>query len=134
MLYVTKSKQSYDGRVDLNGSEANGAQVTISEYKGGTGQPAAYQAYADAGMAIFQDRGNKQDAKFTGGSASTFAGTLYFHNQDTYNTKVSLGGNSGNLGIQVITDRLLVHGTKSMVTIMYDGRNFEPSDRVCIVK
>lgn len=132
MLYVTKSKQNHYGRVTLNGSESNGAQITISEYKGGAGEPSGYQAYADAGMAIFQDRQNTNDAEFTGGSASTFAGTLYFHS-NSYDTNVSLSGNCGNLGIQVITDRLEVKGG-AFVTITYDGRNFEPADEVVLVK
>lgn len=134
MLYVTQSKTGQWGEVGLNGSESNGAKIDISEYKGGLGQPGLYADYAEAGMAVFQDRSNPNDAVFTGGSASSFAGTLYFHNESTWNTRVSLGGNSGNLGIQVVTDRLLVHGTKSMVTIMYDGRNFKPSKKAFLVK
>ncbi len=136
MLYVTQSKAGVQGVIQLNGSESNGAVINISEYKGGTGEPAKYQPYADAGIAIFLDRGMAQasTADFVGGSASTFAGTIYLHSEPRRDTLMRLGGNTGNLGIQVITDRLLVHGTKSMVTIMYDGRNFKPSKQVFLVK
>jgi hypothetical protein len=150
MIYVTKSLEGQFGYVNLNGSDNNGARISISQYT--ENGPANYEVYdgakiitykgcdpdykdyADAGMTIFQDRDSDQDVKIAGGTQSTFAGTLYFHNEPDCGVTVDLSGNSGNVGIQLVTDRVEVSGTNSMITINYDGRNFRPCNCAYLVK
>ena len=149
MIYVTNSDLTATGnwgQVNISGSYE---YINLTEYEYLAGDPAYYQKYdyqnyGNAGMAIFQDRRNPEDAVIIGGGNNmTMNGTLYFHctGQEagvvtppastaggTWNVTVEVGGSSGQTGIQMIVDRLLVHGDADVI-VKYDGRNFQPSNR-----
>jgi hypothetical protein len=90
-----------------------------------------------AGLVLFQDRSNPSEAFIGGGSNNNILqGTLYFHNKvgvPDYQTLLHLQGSAGNIGIQVITDRLAVSGTAEVI-IAYDGRGFQPACQSFLVK
>ncbi len=156
MIYVTNSKLDATGnwgRVDISGRYE---YIKLTEYQYLPGDPTSYQNYdyqnyGKAGMAIFQDRRNPEDAVIIGGADNmAMDGTLYFHctgqldgmavpippalpKPGTWEVIVEVGGSSGQTGIQMIVDRLLVHGDAD-IRIEYDGRNFMPSDIVYLVK
>ncbi len=149
MLYVTDDGAGNWGEINLNGSKS-GVEIHISEYIWQSGDPVAYKAYGTydpvaktgAGLAIFQDRtrapykGDIDNAQpfFAGGATSTFEGTVYLTNylangKAPANNYWSMGttvpridGGAGNIGIQLITDRLRIGGTGDVI-INYDGRN-----------
>jgi hypothetical protein len=139
MTYITQSDQGTSpwGKVDISGSYD---YIKMTEYVWQAGDPLAYQAYSQppmgAGMAIFQDRHNPEDATVRGGGAGysmTLGGTIYIHNIDTWDIQVNVGGSSGDTGIQLITDRVRILGDAN-ITIKYDGRNFQPADQSLLVK
>jgi hypothetical protein len=71
----------------------------------------------ESGVVIWQDRDNHNHATLLGASDSLVKGTLYFG----YNA-VTIGGTPAQMGNQVITGALEVHGTSNL-RIAYDGRN-----------
>jgi len=151
MVYVTNSSLDNTGnwgRVDIAG---NYEYINLTEYEYLTGDPAYYQKYdyqnyGNAGMAMFQDRENPMDAVILGGEDNmVMGGTLYFHYTGqpagmvepvplgTPYVTVEVGGTSGQTGIQLITDKVLVHGDADLL-IKYDGRNFQPANEALLVK
>jgi Flp pilus assembly protein TadG len=155
MIYVTNSKLDGTGnygRVDISGSYE---YIKLLEYEYLAGDPTYYQEYdyknyGNAGMAIFQDRRNPMDGVVIGGGNNmTMDGTLYFHCTGQadgtptppagsvpggpWDVTLEVGGSSGQTGIQMIVDRLLVHGDADVI-VKYDGRNFQPSNIVYLVK
>ncbi len=157
MVYVTNSSLDLSGnwgRVNISG---NYEYINLTEYEYLTGNPPYpddppdYQKYDyinhdNAGMALFQDRRNPMDAVVVGGEDNmVMSGTLYFHYTGqlagmvepvplgTPGVTVEVGGSSGQTGIQLITDRVLVHGDAD-IKIEYDGRNFQPAVEALLVK
>jgi Flp pilus assembly protein TadG len=136
MIYLTESIEGNYGSVDLASYE----YINMTEYEYIAGDPDYYRDYANppmgAGMCIFQDRSSPMNANITaggGGMNMTMGGTLYFHNDSTWDIQIAVGGSSGDTGIQLITDRVLIHGNGN-ITIKYDGRNFQPDSQALIVK
>ncbi len=154
MIYVTNSSLDLTGNwghVDISG---NYEYINLTEYVYLEGDPDYYRKYdylteGNAGMAMFQDRRNPREAKIVGGEDNmVMGGTLYFHctGQEagmfeppdpvpagTWDVTVEVGGTSGQTGIQLITDRVRVHGDSDLI-IKYDGRNFQPANEALLVK
>jgi hypothetical protein len=146
MFYVTQSDQGARewGHVNISG---NYEYIKLTEYEYLDGDPDYYKNYDyknydKSGMCIFQDRANSQDAVIVGGADNmVMSGTLYFHNQSVQEgvptngseVTVEVGGSCGQNGIQLITDRVLLHGDAD-IRINYDGRNFQPADQSLLVK
>ncbi|MFH1371891.1 MAG: pilus assembly protein TadG-related protein [Planctomycetota bacterium] len=80
-----------------------------------------------AGMAIFQDRNNHNDAKIIGTNALDINGTIYFPRNF-----VEIGGTGDGFGTQLIADTLWIHGD-GVLQINYDGRNPFPANKAVIV-
>lgn len=151
MVYVTEDGDGNWGEISLNG---NGAEIHISEYVSSDLSSDPYAPYSYAGLAIMQDRrrpeykGDMDPSQpfFAGGNQSSFEGTVYLHqgvytgetvDPDTitgdYTTVPRISGGAGSIGIQVITDRLIVTGNGDVI-INYDGRNKWIDADIAIVK
>jgi Flp pilus assembly protein TadG len=80
------------------------------------------------GMAIFQERGNNNEARIIGTGLMDLTGTLYFPTNH-----VELGGTGDGFGNQLIAWSAYVHGTGD-ITINYDGRNPGVANRAFLVE
>jgi hypothetical protein len=136
MVYLTHSTNGIYASVNLASYEF----IKLTEYEYIPGDPEYYRSYAKppmgAGMCIFQDRSSTRNANITAGGQGmnmTMGGTLYFHNLPDQDVLVEVSGGSGDTGIQLITDRVYLHGNGN-ITIRYDGRNFQPANQSLLVK
>jgi len=118
-LYATDGVMFYitgDGKVDMQGNGT--VQInTNSEIESGT----------YAGMAIFQDRDNLNDASIHGTGTLDIVGTIYFPQNH-----VLITGTGDGFGTQLIANTIEISGTGTM-QINYDGRNPFPANRSILV-
>lgn len=129
MVYVTgdpdgshpQTDVTYYGKIDIGGNAivqlmSRGDAMTPPNTEG------------ELGIAIWQDRSNPSYGKIIGTSGSAIKGTIYCG----YNA-MEVGGTASQMGNQLISGALWLHGTMSL-GIAYDGRNTVEGYRAMLVE
>jgi hypothetical protein len=111
----------YYGKIDIGGNAtvqlvSRGDVMTPPDKEG------------EMGIAIWQDRSNAAYGRIIGTSGSSVKGTIYCG----YNA-MEVGGTASQMGNQLISGALWLHGTVSL-GIAYDGRNTIEGYRAMLVE